>query len=606
MDALDDLDDVSLLEHEFGEEDELDFTCAPKKSPTSVESKIISSSAQEYHNTLPSSTSSLLCANAEEDSILSIFNENSSPGPTRNSKHNSNGSIVKSKNKVAPRPRNNSSSTSERKLRPKQSIISSPPSTKARLAVRMPHGDSIDTRVGRSIDTREGRRRIPGPAGKLRSRKGVGAKKDRKTSSIKWNSGSSLEAENGGYDVDFEAPAWKAACICLNLDLPKKNSRPYKPSGDFFKFNTEFATNRGFDQRIPYLIVIIKQFVECSTGAFVIVKDPFGQMQASIHAKVFNEYPTLGTGCVIIVRQISVLNPSPGSYYLNVTLENIVHIFPAGRRAPRARPGNISKFFTEVKSGVLSSSCSMLEANSKNAPPSDAQAARFFPSKRRLESKSQRPMTRTKRSFPDRTTKSKFSSSASTSHVTSSSTSFVAPRSQFNKTSAEYKVERSYLRRTPASSSFSNQSCNNQPSSSSSSNYPCNGTTTSSKRRSISAASYNARSSSTLPSNKMGTTGAIATTSGASHHSKNSNRFGVLAKSHNNSDIPDDENSSSRNQNGREGRRTKGRTGTEDRYPKNDIQIRNQKKEPSLQSDLVAMADNLLDGIDENEFDFEL
>ena len=52
-------------------------------------------------------------------------------------------------------------------------------------------------------------------------------------------------------------------------------------------------------------------------------------MKANIHHKVFEKYPSeLSNGCVLLLKNINVFNPSPTHHYLNITLKNINKVYP--------------------------------------------------------------------------------------------------------------------------------------------------------------------------------------------------------------------------------------------------------------------------------------
>mmetsp|Transcript_9573 Transcript_9573/g.23559 ORF Transcript_9573/g.23559 Transcript_9573/m.23559 type:complete len:427 (+) Transcript_9573:3-1283(+) len=220
------------------------------------------------------------------------------------------------------------------------------------------------------------RRRIPGPAGRLNSAS-TNENQNGKDFKAKWSKyRRPIASENG--DPDFVCASWRAMCMQLGLESPKPE-RPYQPKGAYFEFNISYVLQKGFQRRIPYLIALIKQFVTCSQSAFVTFKDPYGEIQGTIHEKVLAEYPKIGTGCVIIVKKISVFNPSRLSKYLNVTLENMVHVFPAGRRPGRRRPTSLHKFTSNVQSGHLRQVCETDEKlQEKSRLVHDDDAKEFF------------------------------------------------------------------------------------------------------------------------------------------------------------------------------------------------------------------------------------
>lgn len=55
-------------------------------------------------------------------------------------------------------------------------------------------------------------------------------------------------------------------------------------------------------------------------------QDPSGTMGAAIHSSALQQQQQLGPGCVVLVQDVSVLTPNPGSCYLAVTADNIVQV----------------------------------------------------------------------------------------------------------------------------------------------------------------------------------------------------------------------------------------------------------------------------------------
>ncbi|GAB2265201.1 hypothetical protein Dimus_000269 [Dionaea muscipula] len=83
--------------------------------------------------------------------------------------------------------------------------------------------------------------------------------------------------------------------------------------------------------KIDQVVAIIKS---CSQNGFgdlmVMLKDPSDTIGASIHHKVLNEKEyrrDIAVGSVLILQKVAVFSPSRASWYVNVTLNNVVKVF---------------------------------------------------------------------------------------------------------------------------------------------------------------------------------------------------------------------------------------------------------------------------------------
>ena len=215
------------------------------------------------------------------------------------------------------------------------------------------------------------RKRIPGPAGSLGGGAANTWKGDRAGDSgagarrrPKWDggSGSGHGADGDKCDPDFLSLAWLTMLRRLRLPRPHPD-RKYAPESRIFAYNIGYVLERGFSSRIPHMVCLVKQFVMCSQSAFVTLRDPWGEMQGTIQSKALIAFPDLGVGAVIVVRRISVFNPSQTSHYLNVTLDNIVHVFAAGAAKSSATPA-LDRFRKEAEHAAPPPSS--LDANTRS------------------------------------------------------------------------------------------------------------------------------------------------------------------------------------------------------------------------------------------------
>ncbi|XP_017423614.2 uncharacterized protein LOC108332823 [Vigna angularis] len=69
----------------------------------------------------------------------------------------------------------------------------------------------------------------------------------------------------------------------------------------------------------------------------ITIRDPTGTVKASVHHKAI-DHPEIGphlkVGSVIILQDVAIFSPIRGTYYLNITLRNIVKVFPSDIGCP--------------------------------------------------------------------------------------------------------------------------------------------------------------------------------------------------------------------------------------------------------------------------------
>jgi hypothetical protein len=121
-----------------------------------------------------------------------------------------------------------------------------------------------------------------------------------------------------------------------------KNSSDVK----LLRYPVSYVISEGFRDKVPLMVVLLKKFTATETDASVIVKDPTGigtllkrliiqgDMEGTVHKQVLETYPDIGTGSVVVLRKVSVFNPTPFSHYLNITKQNIICIFPSSTPSP--------------------------------------------------------------------------------------------------------------------------------------------------------------------------------------------------------------------------------------------------------------------------------
>jgi hypothetical protein len=82
-------------------------------------------------------------------------------------------------------------------------------------------------------------------------------------------------------------------------------------------------------QQIPAMLLFVKSFRLSDDGAFAVVKDPSGEMDASFHHSVIDEYKSdLIQGSSLIVRNCCLLTVSAKKQVLNIVLRNVICVQP--------------------------------------------------------------------------------------------------------------------------------------------------------------------------------------------------------------------------------------------------------------------------------------
>lgn len=91
--------------------------------------------------------------------------------------------------------------------------------------------------------------------------------------------------------------------------------------------------------KVPNMAVMIKSLTRSTMDASVVFKDPTGEMQGTVHRLLLETRQNeLKPGSVLLLKQIGVFSPSLRNHYLNVTPNNLVHIY-----SPDSGDGNFFK-----------------------------------------------------------------------------------------------------------------------------------------------------------------------------------------------------------------------------------------------------------------------
>ncbi|XP_077709605.1 homologous recombination OB-fold protein isoform X2 [Canis aureus] len=117
-------------------------------------------------------------------------------------------------------------------------------------------------------------------------------------------------------------------------------STPQTPThGALAKFRTEAALKQLPRNKVPSMAVMIKSLSRSTVDASVVFKDPTGEMQGTVHRLLLETRQSeLKPGSVLLLKQVGVFSPSLRNHYLNVTPNNLAHVY-----SPDSGDGNFLK-----------------------------------------------------------------------------------------------------------------------------------------------------------------------------------------------------------------------------------------------------------------------
>ncbi|KAJ1732263.1 hypothetical protein LPJ61_002126 [Coemansia biformis] len=187
----------------------------------------------------------------------------------------------------------------------------------------------VGRRAPRRLAAAMERQRIPGPAGILEDAAGSSVAPTQKpTSPFKTPLSRAVEGEQTG-SADFEGGTW--AAMLDHLGMPA-----YKPSDAKDVTRTVEAAawpiRRVLDiartQRIRIMLVQLREMGNSDTDTSVVVVDPTGEMEASIHRPVVKRFVHfLAAGTSIILKDVVAMKATGSRPFLVITAASIEQIF---------------------------------------------------------------------------------------------------------------------------------------------------------------------------------------------------------------------------------------------------------------------------------------
>ncbi|CAG5132829.1 unnamed protein product, partial [Candidula unifasciata] len=156
---------------------------------------------------------------------------------------------------------------------------------------------------------------------------------------------SQLSWSQAASDDVFKSPQWKALMSDLGQDSESLIAK-FSIKSALLKASRKLL-HRG---KIPLIIGVIDAMEMQGSDASIIIRDPSGKMNGALHRDLFKDQSTtLQIGSVLVLRQVSVISPSPRTHYLNITPGNVALTYSANKEAA------VSKQFTsgfEIKPSI--------------------------------------------------------------------------------------------------------------------------------------------------------------------------------------------------------------------------------------------------------------
>uniref|UniRef100_I3MKD5 Homologous recombination factor with OB-fold n=1 Tax=Ictidomys tridecemlineatus TaxID=43179 RepID=I3MKD5_ICTTR len=136
-------------------------------------------------------------------------------------------------------------------------------------------------------------------------------------------------------EEDFERGPWLTMKSSLGLD--ERDPTCFLCTYSIIMVLRKAALKQLPRNKVPNMAVMIKSLTRSTMDASVVFKDPTGEMQGTVHRVLLETRQNeLKPGSVLLLKQIGVFSPSLRNHYLNVTPNNLVHIY-----SPDSGDGNL-------------------------------------------------------------------------------------------------------------------------------------------------------------------------------------------------------------------------------------------------------------------------
>ncbi|XP_051034286.1 homologous recombination OB-fold protein [Phodopus roborovskii] len=135
-----------------------------------------------------------------------------------------------------------------------------------------------------------------------------------------------VTSSQGSVEEDFGRGPWLTMKSALGLDDRDPTCFLYTYS--IVMVLRKAALKQLPRNKVPNMAVMIKSLTRSTMDASVVFKDPTGEMLGTVHRVLLETHQNeLKPGSVLLLKQIGVFSPSLRNHYLNVTPNNLVHIY---------------------------------------------------------------------------------------------------------------------------------------------------------------------------------------------------------------------------------------------------------------------------------------
>ncbi|PNI17632.1 C17orf53 isoform 2 [Pan troglodytes] len=182
--------------------------------------------------------------------------------------------------------------------------------------------------------TRAKTRRFPGPAGILPHQQSGRSLEDIMVSAPQTPTHGALAkfqteivaSSQASVEEDFGRGPWLTMKSALGLD--ERDPSCFLCTYSIVMVLRKAALKQLPRNKVPNMAVMIKSLTRSTMDASVVFKDPTGEMQGTVHRLLLETRQNeLKPGSVLLLKQIGVFSPSLRNHYLNVTPNNLVHIY---------------------------------------------------------------------------------------------------------------------------------------------------------------------------------------------------------------------------------------------------------------------------------------
>ncbi|XP_024782051.1 homologous recombination OB-fold protein isoform X4 [Pan paniscus] len=183
------------------------------------------------------------------------------------------------------------------------------------------------------LSTRAKTRRFPGPAGILPHQSGrsledimVSAPQTPTHGALAKFQTEIVASSQASVEEDFGRGPWLTMKSALGLD--ERDPSCFLCTYSIVMVLRKAALKQLPRNKVPNMAVMIKSLTRSTMDASVVFKDPTGEMQGTVHRLLLETRQNeLKPGSVLLLKQIGVFSPSLRNHYLNVTPNNLVHIY---------------------------------------------------------------------------------------------------------------------------------------------------------------------------------------------------------------------------------------------------------------------------------------